>query len=110
MRAAPSAQERAGEVDPSPGDQPALSTTPVGDPLALFWHDVAAGRVRLSPAEDQIVWDLRAAHWRWDFIARHLLRRRSDATARMARARDAMQHNAAKRWRDQYRRNKGEQR
>jgi hypothetical protein len=48
---------------------------------------VADGTERLTATEDQLVWDLRAAHWRWDFIAQHILARRARNVARMAKAR-----------------------
>jgi hypothetical protein len=65
-----------------------------------FWEHVAAGRVRLSAAEDQLIWDLRAAHWRWDYIARHILERRAGLVSRAAKA-------AACRARARYRRERG---
>lgn len=65
-----------------------------------FWQHVAAGRVRLSATEDQLVWDLRAAHWRWDYIARHILERRAGLASRAAAS-------AAKQARAAYRRERG---
>jgi hypothetical protein len=47
---------------------------------------VAQGTERLTATEDQLVWDLRAAHWRWDYIARHILARRARNMARMDKA------------------------
>ena len=58
---------------------------PLASP-ANFWEDVAAGRIRLSPTEDKMVWDLRAAHWRWDLITAAILERRSTMRARITRA------------------------
>ena len=65
-----------------------------------FWQDIAVGRVRLTATEDQLVWDFRAAHWRWDFIARHILARRARNVARMSKA-QAVQARA------RYRRERG---
>ena len=62
-----------------------------------FWRAVATGDIRLSATEDRLVWDLRAAHWRWDYIARHIL-------ARRARIAKTMEHLRALAARARYRR------
>lgn len=61
-----------------------------------FWRAVATGDIRLSPTEDKIVWDLRAAHRRWDFIARHILARRAQLATKITHA---QAHRASKHYR-----------
>ena len=49
-----------------------------------FWDAIAAGDVRLTAAEDALIWRLRALHWSWDFIARELLAARARRRSRAA--------------------------
>jgi hypothetical protein len=66
-----------------------------------FWRAVVLGTDRLTPAEDRLVWDWRAAGESFDAIAAALVERRRARAERM-RAVGAIAH--ARRWREQYRR------
>ena len=82
--------------------EPNFPAALTNDPSAAgaFWAGVAQGTERLTATEDQMIWDFRAAHWRWDFIARHILARRARNVARMSKA-QAVQARA------RYRRERG---
>lgn len=63
-----------------------LAAVPPDAAVGAFWDYVVSGRIRLTPAEDRMVWDLRAVHWRWDLIARAILERRSHLRKRIRAA------------------------
>lgn len=71
-----------------------------------FWHAIAAGADRLTPAEDQLVWDMRAIGHGFDAIAAEIKRRRAAYAERRAAMRAAMMKRHAIRWREQYRQEK----
>jgi hypothetical protein len=75
-------------------------TPRAGESPGAFWEGVVSGQVKLSAVEDQMVWDLRAAHWRWDFIAAAILRRRRDYRLRVAAMDAGRARDNARRWRD----------
>ena len=103
MRAAPSAQEGAGAVDPSPGDQPAPSTT--RDAAMEFWRRVARGIVRLSPETDALITTLRKQGLGWVEVtervrAAHVREQRGAIQARFRERQRGL------RWREEYRQTK----
>ena len=73
---------------------------------AAFWQSVVSGAERLTAAEDQLVWDMRAIGHGFDAIAAEIARRREAYAERAPIMRAAMERHHAMRWRDEYRREK----